>query len=145
MDKSIPWIAVVDDEPMVRRAVMRVLRLAKMPAREFADGAQFLALFDAAGTDLPECVLLDIVMPEMSGLEVLARIRQRTAVLPVILMSGNINPTSQIPARQAGVVNFLAKPFHASTLVETIRTTMDQTWNIQSVVHRLNQKGKSHV
>jgi len=139
MDKHIPWVAVVDDEPTVRRAVLRVLRLAKIPAREFTGGPQFLDVLEAPGADLPECVLLDIVMPDMNGLEVLTRIRQRTALLPVILMSGNINPASQIASEHGTLVNFLAKPFHSSTLVDTIRTAMDATWRIQSLVHRLNQ------
>lgn len=124
MDKSNPWVAVVDDEPTVRRAVLRVLRLAKIPAREFSSGAQFLEAPEAPEFTLPGCVLLDIVMPEMSGLEVLARIRKCTADLPVILMSGNINPASQIPAEQGGMVNFLAKPFHASTLVDAINAAL---------------------
>ena len=138
MDKSTSWVAIVDDEKMVRRAILRVLRLENIAAREFSGGASFLKALDS---DLPHCVLLDIVMPEMSGLEVLSRIRQRTAELPVILMSGNITPSSRLIAEPDIRAHFLQKPFHASVLIDAVRSVGCTASEVQcGTFNRFNQQ-----
>ena len=125
MDKSTSWVAVVDDEALLRRVIMRVLRLAKIPAREFSSGVSFLAEFDSLAP-APACVLLDIVLPDMNGIEVCAQLRQRAPDLPVILMSGNITPAAPFPPNPGAVVNFLEKPIHSAVLLDAVRAALEK-------------------
>ena len=129
MDNSTSWVAIVDDESMVRRVIMRVLRLAKIPACEFASGASFLAALDR---HRPSCIVLDIVMPEMNGIEVCSQIKRRAPGLPVILMSGNTTCPARVSAELGSMVSFLEKPMHAATLIAAIRAALSTQKREQS-------------
>ncbi len=104
-------ILVIDDEPLVRLAVCRILELAGHEAREAANGREGLALAASWG---PDVVITDILMPDMEGIETLSAIRKLAPNLPVIVMSGAGSAATLTylkAAQRLGATHTLAKPF----------------------------------
>lgn len=108
MDSSFPWIAVVDDEAPVRRALTRLLRSADLAA--LAPGR------------LPYCVILDLHMPDMSGFEVQAQLARLAPALPVIVVTGQHSPETEARARRNPLLAYLHKPMNDSVLLAAIRS-----------------------
>lgn len=111
-------VLVIDDEPVVRAAVRRVLE---------ANGLRVATADDAgaglAHASLPTCrlVICDLMLPDRSGNEVLQEIRRRHPRLPVILITGYATRDHAQRARDAGAAAFLAKPFEAAELMDSVR------------------------
>lgn len=101
----MPLIAVVDDEEPVRKALQRLLRAAGLEAEGYASGQDFLAAERRA-----DCVVLDLHMPAMSGLQVLRRIRQTTKRLPVVVITAHDQPETRDECIAAGAAAYLRKP-----------------------------------
>lgn len=114
---SRPVLLLVDDDPGVRRVIRQMLRGTKYVVREAADGPQALA---AVATTPPDVILLDIVLPGLSGLEVLDRLHAsgRTAAISVIAMTGSIEPGPVMIAM--GACGVLRKPFSVRELRQAL-------------------------
>ncbi|MES2164251.1 MAG: response regulator [Pseudomonadota bacterium] len=117
MDTSLPWVAVVDDDDAVRRALLRLLRSTGIAARAYAGGADFLAALDGAR---PCCVVLDVHMPGLSGLEVQARLAAQAPEVGVIILTGHPTPAEQAQAQQHRPLAYLSKPVNDQLLLDTI-------------------------
>jgi FixJ family two-component response regulator len=117
MDTLLPWIAIVDDEEAIRRALLRLMRSAGITAKAFAGGAELLALLPDAQ---PCCVLLDIHMPGMSGLELQARLAELAPAAGVIVMTGHHTPEEQARALQHQPLAYLLKPVNDQLLLDAI-------------------------
>jgi FixJ family two-component response regulator len=111
-------IAVVDDDESVRNAVHGVLRSAGLKARTFASAEEFLGS-DHRGQTV--CLITDMQMPGMSGLELLAQLAAAEQRIPVIFITAFGNPRLRDQARRAGAVQFLDKPFDDEVLLEIVR------------------------
>lgn len=111
-------VLVIDDEPVVRTAVRRVLEANGLRVAVADDAAAGLAHPALATCRL---VLCDLMLPDRSGTEVLHEILQRFPRLPVILITGYATPDHATRAREAGATDFLAKPFEAAELMESVR------------------------
>ena len=109
---DVPLIAVVDDDPSIRRSVAIFLQTTGHRVRTFASGREFLALMPA-----PEvaCVLLDVHMPEMNGFDLQALLK-----VPVVFMTGHVDEATQTRLAQSGVAH-LQKPFDEVELLDAIR------------------------
>ncbi|HEY6242150.1 MAG TPA: response regulator, partial [Burkholderiales bacterium] len=107
MAKKQPLIAVVDDDPFVLKALERLLRSAGFSVEAFASGAEFLR---SADHHQPDCVVLDLHMPEMSGFEVQARLTLAHARVPVVVITGHDTPESRSRSLAGGVKSYLTKP-----------------------------------
>jgi len=118
MVTSTPWIVVVDDEEPVRRAVLRVLQAAGMGGCAYASGAEFLHALDGR---TPDCVILDLHMPGMTGFEVQASLAQSYPDMPVIVMTGNDSPESRVRAMQTHPVAYLQKPMRANLILDALK------------------------
>jgi two-component system response regulator FixJ len=106
-------VHLVDDDEAVRRSASFMLRTSNFLVKTYASGLELLAV-----KDLPEgCVLLDIRMPEMDGLEVQAELAKRGQLLPVIIMTGHGEIGIAVHAIKAGAVDFIEKPFEKSVLI----------------------------
>jgi len=112
-----PVIAVVDDEDAVRRSTRRLLRAAGYGVTTFAGGAEFVEAFQSAR---PACVLLDLEMPGMNGLEVLSSLARQPVRVPVIIVTGRDTQESRRLAAGFDVAAYLEKPADASTLLAAI-------------------------
>jgi len=111
-------IAVVDDDESVRAAVHGVLRSAGLKARTFGSAEEFLRSGDQ---DQTACLITDMQMPGMSGLELLAELATAQHRIPVIFITAYGSPRLREQATRAGAVQFLDKPFDDEVLLETIR------------------------
>jgi len=107
-------IAVVDDEESVRKAVVRVLHAAGFTARGFGSGEEFLRAWHF---DRPDCLVLDVQMPDMSGTEVQLALNTAGAKFPVIIITAHDAPSVREECMRLGAVAYLCKPLDLAALV----------------------------
>ena len=119
--KSPPTVFVVDDDESVRGSLRFLLRSAGLESRAFGSAQEFLAAYDAAQ---PGCLVLDVRMPGMSGLELQQELNLRGAVLPVIFITGHGDIPMAVEAMQHGAHDFLQKPFRDEDLIERVRRAL---------------------
>jgi len=112
-----PLIAVVDDDDAIRKALSRLLRACGFGVECFASGQAFLAALPSAQLD---CVLLDLQMPEMDGLEVLVWVRDRAPDLPVIIITAHDEPGMRANCLAGGASAYLPKPIDEAVLQQAI-------------------------
>lgn len=110
-------VYVVDDEEPIRRSVQLILRLLGFEASTFDSGVAFL---QGADRLQPGCVLLDIRMPDVDGLEVQRRLNTQGAAHSVVVMSGHGDLSVAVPAFESGAVAFLEKPFPRAALQQAL-------------------------
>ncbi len=110
-------IAVVDDEESVRKALVRVLQAAGFPARAFASGAEFL---NSWHFDRPDCLVLDLQMPDLSGTEVQQSLRMAGANFPIVIITAHDSPSLRRECMSAGATEYLCKPLDIRTLVQAV-------------------------
>ena len=121
MTSTVPLIAVVDDEAPVRTMLGRLLRLADYEVAAFSCGEDFLA---SLATRAPACVILDIHMPGLSGLEMQARLRATHENIPVVFITASDDPSLDQAVRDAHGVALLRKPFSSETLLGAVRAAL---------------------
>ena len=119
--KPRPLVVVVDDEREVCEAVAMTLRAARYRAATYTDPAQFL---EASATLDAACVLLDVRMPRLSGLEVQQALTRRGIDIPLVFVSGHGDIPMAVAAVRAGALQFLEKPFLERTLLEAVRESV---------------------
>lgn len=117
----MPFIAIVDDEEPIRRALLRLLRSAGREALSFGSGADFL---DSLSTGQPGCVVLDLHMPGMNGFEVHARLAQSWPQVPVIIITGHHSEESHAQVLANRPMAYLTKPIDDRLLLDTIDRAM---------------------
>ena len=110
-------IYLIDDEEAIRHSASFMLRHAGFMVQTFSNGPEFL---NELNGDSEGCVLLDVRMPEMDGLTVLSRIRDVTANLPVIILTGHGDVSTAVAAMKGGATDFLEKPFEKTAIVGAI-------------------------
>ena len=114
MAEPSPWIAVVDDDPAVLKALSRLLRSHAFRARTYGSGQEFLSALPAG---LPDCLIVDLQMPEMNGLELQQHLVGNGIKIPTIL----ITAYDDVALRdQAGLVASLRKPLQEKALFDAI-------------------------
>ncbi|SFG17818.1 two component transcriptional regulator, LuxR family [Novosphingobium sp. CF614] len=110
-------VYLVDDDEAIRRSASFMLRTSGYAVTTFGTGIEFLEAVDELE---PGCVLLDVRMPEISGLEVQQVLRDRGIAHPVVVMTGHGDVTVAVQAMKAGAVDFIEKPFDKAVLLEAI-------------------------
>lgn len=118
-----PTVYVVDDDDAVRRSLELWLRSLGMDVRGFGSGEAFLAGFEPA---VPACLVVDLRMPQMTGLELQERMRERGADVPIIFLTGHGTVRHAVRAMENGAVDFLEKPFEKDVLLERVRQSLDR-------------------
>ena len=124
MAEPLPLIAVVDDEDAVRKALRRLLLSAGFEVDTYADGRAFLA---SLRTRAPRCVVLDLHMPHVSGLEVQERLVAARSTLPVIVITGHDSDTTRSTALANGASAYLRKPVDEQVLLDAIAVATSRT------------------
>lgn len=117
-------VYIVDDDAAVRRSLGRLLDSAGFISRSFETPLEFL---DAASILARGCVLLDVRMDVMSGLEVQAALNRMNCTLPVVVMTGQGDVPTAVRAMRAGAVDFLEKPFDDDVLLEAIERALERS------------------
>ena len=115
-------VYVVDDEPGVRRALCRLLRAASFDVSSFASAEEFLLCADAAAG--PACLIADLSLPGMGGLELQELMRERGLDLPIVFISGHADVKSGVQAMRGGAVDFLEKPVSMLQLVPVLQAAL---------------------
>jgi FixJ family two-component response regulator len=117
MVEASRWIAIVDDDPAVLKALTRLLRTRAFHAKAYGSGQQFLA---ALPDGLPECLILDLQMPEMTGLELHQHLTRRGIQIPTIIITAHGEIGVRERCEAAGAIAFLSKPVQDTSLFAAI-------------------------
>ena len=117
-------IAIVDDDDAVRDSLALLLRLHGFATREFASGEAFL---EWTGTESADCVLLDLRMPGVSGIDVQAELARRRLGWPVVMLTAHGDIATTRAALKGGAYDFIEKPFDDEVLLQTIRAATQQS------------------
>jgi FixJ family two-component response regulator len=122
MTDQAPTVFIVDDDPSVRESIRRLVSSLGHSAHTCASADQFLG---SLRPDVLGCVILDVLLPDLNGLEVQARLADLGLQLPIVFLTGRGDIPMSVRAMKAGAVEFLTKPFRNEQLVEAIRTALD--------------------
>src|SRR5512147_2213522 len=117
MSTVIPLIYVVDDDESVREAVGALVRSAGLTAQTFASAQEFLAF---PRSDVPSCLVLDVQLPGLSGLDLQEELAKADVQIPIIFLTGHGDIPMSVRAMKAGALEFLTKPFDDEDLLEAI-------------------------
>ena len=132
--KRKPVIYIVDDDDGMRRALTVLMTTVGYQPAAFARPAEFLAKYDP---NQASCLVLDVRMPEMSGLEVQQQLNRNGAMLPVILITGHGDIPMAVQAMKDGAFDFLQKPFRDQDLLDRINAALKQDAQNRESVDRL--------
>jgi FixJ family two-component response regulator len=123
-EESKPLVAIVDDDESVCRAIKRLVRSAGMDANTFTSGQEFIDLVEGMPWLSVGCLVLDVQMPKLNGLQVQQRLTKSGSAIPVIFITAHDEPGVREKALGAGAVAFLRKPFNDELFIKTLREAM---------------------
>jgi len=121
MPQSSPFVSLLDDQEAVVVAAGRMLRAEGFAVRTWTSAAAFLEAYDSA---IPGCLVSDVRMPDMTGLELQQALLARDIRIPIIFMTGVGDVSMAVRAMQAGAVTFLCKPVERAELVAAVREAL---------------------
>jgi len=122
-------VHIVDDDAAIRHAIENLLLSVDQPARSYASAVEFL---DGDERDAPGCVLADIRLPRMGGLELQARLASENCSLPIILMTGHADIPMTVQGMKAGAVDFLIKPLREQDILNAIGVAMARNASLRA-------------
>ena len=123
MKESEPMVFVVDDDESVRKALKRLIKSVGMNVETFATARDFLSRQHYEG---PSCLVLDVRMPGLSGLDLQQELVKADLTLPIIFITGHGNIPMSVQAIKAGAIDFLEKPFEDQALLDLIQNAIEQ-------------------
>jgi two-component system response regulator FixJ len=115
-------VFVVDDDQALRESLRRLMQSVALPVETYADAQTFRARYDPSR---PGCLILDIRMPGMSGLELQEKLINERIRIPVIIMSAHGDVEKAVRAMKAGAVDFIKKPYKGKVLLERVRQALE--------------------
>ncbi len=140
MSDSTPTVFVVDDDEPVRDAIGMLLDTVDIPHRTFATAQEFLDSYDKSGSG---CLVLDIRMPGMSGLELQERLIEEQAPIPIVFITGHGDIPMAVDAMKRGAIDFIRKPFRDQELLDRIHEALNVDANKRSAYTDLEEvRGK---
>jgi len=122
IDGKTKLVAILDDDDSVRSALQGLLKVVGLPAQAFASAEEFL---QSGRQHQTACLIADIRMPGMSGLELQAQLNAEHCRIPIIFITAHGDTKMRIQALRAGAVEFLTKPFNDEALLESVRTALE--------------------
>jgi FixJ family two-component response regulator len=120
--EKIKMVAIVDDDDLMRSALQGLMKAADLPAQAFASAEEFLKSGQQRQTG---CLITDIRMPGMSGLELQAKLNAEHCRIPTIFITAHGDEKMRMQALRAGAAEFLAKPFDDEALLESVRAALE--------------------
>jgi FixJ family two-component response regulator len=115
-------VAIVDDDDSMRIALQGLLQSAELPSQSFASAEEFL---QSGQQHQIACLIADIRMPGMSGLELQAQLNAKRCRIPIIFITAHGDEKMRMQALRAGAVEFMAKPFDDGALLESVRAALE--------------------
>jgi FixJ family two-component response regulator len=128
---TIPTVFVLDDDVSVRESLELLIRTAGWRAETFASAHE---LFAHSRVSVPHCLILDMALPDLNGLDVQKHLADRIE-MPIIFITGYGDVPTTVEAMKAGAVEFLTKPFSDTVLLDAIDKAIDRSREIQSLRH----------
>lgn len=122
MNSHEPTVYLVDDDPAVLRSLTTLVEVVFPKVTAFSSAYEFLESYKPHN---PGCLVLDIAMPGINGLELQRKLLQDKIEVPIVFITGHANVQMAVSAMQAGAVNFLEKPFHEQELWDSIRKALE--------------------
>lgn len=119
---SDPIVHLIDDDEAVRASLAFLLEMGDLPAVTYGSALEFLKV---AGSLKSGVIVTDVRMPEMSGLELVRKLKDLSVPLPIIVITGHGDVPLAVEAMRAGVVDFIEKPFEDDTLLSSIRSALN--------------------
>src|SRR5271157_5880916 len=116
-------IAIVDDDPSVREGLSSLIRSAGLQVEIFASAQEFLA---RSGAEAPSCLVLDLQLPGLSGLDLQKRMAEVGLEIPIVFLTGHGNIPASVQAMKAGAVEFLTKPVDEQDLLQAIQEAVER-------------------
>ena len=121
--QSDPVITIVDDDPSAREGLSSLIQSAGWRAETFASAQEFLA---RPRTEVPSCLILDLQLPGLSGLDLQKRMAEVGLEIPIVFLTGHGNIPASVRAMKAGAVEFLTKPFDEEELLRAIQEAIER-------------------
>ena len=118
-----PLLSVVDDDEMLRESLPDLLREMGFAARAFSSGQEFLA---SDYVDETRCLILDVAMPQMSGLDLQEELKRRGQAIPIVFITGQKDEEVRKLAFRQGAVRFLGKPFSDTDLLDAVNAALSR-------------------
>src|SRR5437879_1734713 len=116
-------VFVVDDDEAVRKAISRLLRSAGIAAAVFASPREFLAQYNPA---TPGCLVLDMAMPDINGLQLQTALTEKGCILPIIFLTGHGDVSKSVQAMKQGAFDFFSKPVKEKDLLPAVRAAIER-------------------
>jgi len=129
MKADVSTVYIVDDDAAVRGALLMLLKSVGLPGISCASAQDFLSNYHE---DQPGCLVLDVRMPGLSGLELQQQLNLRGATLPVLFMTGHADVPMAVEAMQAGAFDFLQKPFRDQDLLDRIQRALQHDTQLRA-------------
>ena len=117
-----PVTFIIDDDRMARESLKWLAESANLTVQEFKCGEEFLQQFNH---DAPGCVVLDVRMPDINGMELFARLKESGASIPVIIVTGHADVAMAVRAMKAGAYDFVEKPYNDALMLELIQSAIN--------------------
>jgi FixJ family two-component response regulator len=136
MSARAPVVFVVDDEEPVGDSIAMLLRTVGLTARVYRDARVFLQEYRP---DQPGCLLLDVRMPQMGGLELQRELIARNVTLPVIFITGHGDVPMAVEAMRAGALDFMQKPFNDDELIRRVQKALEQDARERELLERRDE------
>jgi len=140
MNEVQPIVFVVDDDPLFRRSTERLIRTAGLNVQPFTSAREYLKNPRPAG---PACLVLDVRMPELTGMDLQRELTQSGIHIPIIFITGHGDIPMSVRAMKAGAVEFLTKPFRSRALLDAIRAAIERDRSMlqqQSEIRELRER-----
>ena len=128
-------VAVVDDDGSVRQSTCRLIRSFGYRAEGFAGGDEFLAFLSSPRAAEAACLILDVRMPGIGGLEVQRRLVERAARIPIVFLTALASDDEERRARNAGAIEVLRKPVEKETLLRVLESALRASRGLGGVGH----------
>lgn len=122
-------VHVVDDDPAIRDSLSFLLSTTELTPKVYESA---LALLERASALEPGCIVTDVRMPGMTGLELVVELKRRRVLHPVIVLTGHGDVALAVEAMKAGVVDFIEKPFDEDVLLKAVRTALAQEESVSA-------------
>jgi FixJ family two-component response regulator len=136
MKEKPATVFVVDDDEAVRTSLRLLLKSVGLPVETFASAQEFLDQFDP---NRAGCLVLDIRMPGMSGLELQQQLNDRHSIMPIVFITGHGDVPMAVEAMQAGAVDFIQKPFRDQDLIDRINRALEKDREMRAALRERDE------
>jgi FixJ family two-component response regulator len=138
--KRAPTVFIVDDDEPIVRSLTDVIQLLGFRVKSYSSGTQFLKAYKPAE---PACLILDVIMPDMSGLELQKQLSATGISLPTIIISGHSDVRMAVEAMKLGAIEFLEKPFRIQELCDNIQRAIrldEEKWRLRALKDKADRR-----